>query len=197
MKKIVLLLFLMASVTGMRAGLTDGPQTSEKKITHVFALNAGPAWITSKVYTPDGSYRWRTGLEMVADYNCIFKQGMGFGITVAHNSTSYPRSGSMKQLYAGASFVYSGRWGDKWRAKADAGLGYANCGDDYSTQGGLGIKAAYGIEYMMSPNVGLGLEMTSFSSYFGKHEDNHYPGDRNDTNGVARVGLTVGLRFYL
>ena len=72
MKKIVLLLVLLSSVSGIRAGLIDGPQTQEKKTDHVFSVNAGPAWVTSKVYTPRGRFSWRTGLELVADYNCIF-----------------------------------------------------------------------------------------------------------------------------
>ena len=102
----------------------------------------------------------------------------------------------MKQLYAGASFVYSGKWGDKWRAKVDAGLGYANCKDDISTEGGLGLKAAYGVEYMVSRQVGLGLEILSVTSYLGS-QTNNYSGEKNDRNGVSRLGLTLGLRFYL
>jgi hypothetical protein len=196
MKKIVLLLVLLSSVSGIRAGLIDGPQTQEKKTDHVFSVNAGPAWVTSKVYTPRGRFSWRTGLELVADYNCIFSNGLGFGLTVAHNSTSYPDNITMKQLYAGASFVYSGKWGDKWRAKVDAGLGYANCKDDMSTEGGLGLKAAYGIEYKVSRQVGLGLEILSVTSYLGS-QTNYYTGEKNERNGVSRLGLTLGLRFYL
>lgn len=196
MKKTVLLLVLLASATGIRAGLIDGPAGSQKKITHTLAVSAGPAWITSKVYTSHEWYSWRTGMELTGEYNCVFSGGTGFGITYTSNITSYPNAGDLKQYYVGPSLVYAGFLGSHWHAKVDVGIGYTNCSDELSSEGGVGLKSGLSIEYLPCRNVGIGLEMISVSSYLGKQPE-IAPDNSNERNGVARIGLTLGLRVYL
>ena len=196
MKKTVLLLVLLASATGIRAGLIDGPAGSQKKITHTLALSAGPAWITSKVYTSHEWYSWRTGMELTGEYNCVFSGGTGFGITYTSNITSYPNAGDLKQYYVGPSLVYAGFLGSHWHAKVDVGIGYANRSDELSSEGGVGLKSGLSIEYLPCRNVGIGLEMISVSSYLGNRSD-FAPRNTNERNGIARIGLTLGLRVHL
>ena len=196
MKKTVLLLVLLASATGIRAGLIDGPAGSQKKITHTLALSAGPAWITSKVYTSHEWYSWRTGMELTGEYNCVFSGGTGFGITYTSNITSYPNAGDLKQYYVGPSLVYAGFLGSHWHAKVDVGIGYTNCSDELSSEGGVGLKSGLSIEYLPCRNVGIGLEMISVSSYLGNRSD-FAPRNTNERNGIARIGLTLGLRVHL
>lgn len=196
MKKTVLLLVLLASATGIRAGLIDGPAGSQKKITHTLAVSAGPAWITSKVYTSHEWYSWRTGMELTGEYNCVFSGGTGFGITYTSNITSYPNAGDLKQYYVGPSLVYAGFFGSHWHAKVDVGIGYTNCSDELSSEGGVGLKSGLSIEYLPCRNVGIGLEMISVSSYLGNRSD-FAPRNTNERNGIARIGLTLGLRVHL
>lgn len=195
-KKNVLLIVMLATAPGIRAGLIDGYAGSQNKTMHTFAVSVGPAWITSKVYTPKNSYSWRTGFEVTGEYNCVFSGGTGFGITYTSNITSYPNAGDLKQYYVGPSLVYAGFLGSHWHAKVDVGIGYTNCSDELSSEGGVGLKSGLSIEYLPCRNVGIGLEMISVSSYLGNRSD-FAPRNTNERNGIARIGLTLGLRVHL
>ena len=174
--------------------------SSAKKPTHTLSVNAGPAWITSKVYVPTsyGKYEkksWQTGLELGAEYNCVFSSGYGFGINYSHNHTSYGKGIDMDLNYIGPSFVMAGKFTPKWRGKLDVGFGYGNMSTGDESEGGLAFKASTGVEYLVSKNIGIGAELMTISTWFGKQDDG-YPGDDYDTNGIARIGLNVGMRIY-
>ena len=199
MRKKIMMLFFALAVSSVSAWAQTGKVNSAKKATHTLSLNAGPAWITSKVYVPSGySYKeksWKTGLEMTAEYNCVFSSGFGFGITYARNHTSYGNGYDMNLNYIGPSFVMAGNLTPKWRGKLDVGIGYANMETDGETEGGLGVKSAAGMEYLLSKNIGIGAELMSVSTWFGEREGD-YPGDDDDLNGITRIGVTVGMRIY-
>jgi hypothetical protein len=174
--------------------------SSSNKPTHTLAVNFGPAWITSKMYVPVSYGRYeeksrKTGTELTAEYNCVFSSCYGFGITYSHNHTGYGNGVDVDLNYIGPSFVMAGNLSPKWRGKLDVGLGYGNMKTGGESEGGLAFKAATGVEYLVSKNFGIGAELMTISTYFGKQEDN-YPGDKDDTNGIARLGLNVGMRFY-
>ena len=132
----------------------------------------------------------------MAEYDCVFSRGLGFGVTLAKNYTSYPHGITMDQLYVGPSFVYAGYLGYKWWAKVEIGAGYALYDDNYQQQSGVGIKEALTFDYMVTPKIGLGARLFSFTSIFGKQPDD-YPGDKDETNGIVRIGLAIGLTIHL
>ncbi len=176
------------------ARYTDVKET--KSITHTISFDVGPAWVTSKIYAPSGTYKWRTGLELGLEYNGVFKKGYGFGVSVLHNSTSYP-DGKIKQLFVGPSFVYAGNFSNKWRGITEIGLGYATFSDEYDSQGGIGFKYSVGVEYMLSNKFGISAKLRDITVYLGKKDgDNGWRSNKDEVNGVARLAVQLGACFH-
>ena len=175
--------------------LNEQPEKEKKKSVQSLTIGGGPAWITSKIYTPRDVYSMRTGMEIMAEYDCVYSRGLGFGVTIAYNHTDYPDDCKLGQLFLGPSLVYAGYIGQKCWAKVDVGLGYVRCDDGFEKQSGLGIKSSLAFTYMVSPKFGVGLHLLSFTSTFGEQSAN-YPGSEDDVNGIARLGVSVGLRFH-
>ena len=177
----------------------DGRNTQAakpKSTTETISFDVGPAWITSKMYTPSGEYTWKRGLEVGFEFSRVYSKGYGFGFSVLHNSTSYPE-GKVRLSYVGPSFVYAGFLSNKWRGMAEIGLGYSIFHDEGSgNESGLGIKYSTGLEYMLSKDIGISVKLRSVTVYFGgKQKD--FGGDDDETNGVARLALQIGACFHL
>lgn len=198
--KLLLLTGLLAVALSVQAQENSGDVSySETKSSntafHTLTFDVGPAWITSKMYTPSGKYTWRTGLELGAEYSCVFSKGYGFGITYLRNHTNYPDA-NVDLNYIGPSFVYAGNFSEKWRAMAEIGLGYGNINDGSGWQSGFGTKYTAGVEYMLSDKLGVCAKLRNMAVYFGK-QDSDYPGDDDDLNGISRLALQLGLCIHL
>ena len=75
--KLLLLTGLLAVALSVQAqenseDVSYSETKSSKTAFHTLTFDVGPAWITSKMYTPSGKYTWRTGLELGAEYSCVF-----------------------------------------------------------------------------------------------------------------------------
>jgi hypothetical protein len=210
---------LLLIITGMMLMALDANAQTENKTTslpnpvvpkkgiHSLAVEVGPAWITSKMYTPSGKYTWRTGMELGGEYTYSSPKGWGIGFAYMHNKTSYPDA-DIKLDYIGPSLIYGGEFSARWRAKVSLGLGYAsiNDGDDvtdifsgvkyHSTQEGLGTRFTAGIEYVITEHFGIGATLQNITLYLGKRHY-YYPGSKDDINGVDRWSLNLGLHLYL
>ncbi len=68
--------------------LNEQPEKEKKKSVQSLTIGGGPAWISSKVYTPRDVYTSRSGIEMMAEYDCVFSRGLGFGVMIAYNHTN-------------------------------------------------------------------------------------------------------------
>lgn len=165
-----------------------------KRSVKSFVLSVGPAWNVSKVYTSQGARTSQAGMELMAEYNHIYSKGFGFGLTLAYNTTKYPVDGRLNQLFVGPSLVYAGHIGKKWWAKVDVGIGYGNCHGDYDTTAGYSEKTGISINYMLSPSIGIGTNLLFISTFLADKEESLR---KDEINGVARVGLTLGLRVFL
>lgn len=168
-----------------------------KSVTHSISIDVGPSWVTSKVYTPSGTYKRRCGMELGLEYNCVFKKGYGFGFSFLHNTTSYPDVKST-QAFVGPSFVYAGYFSKKWRGITEIGLGYSTFSDGSDTEKGLGVKYSVGVEYMLSDKFGISAKMRDITVYLGgKDEDDWWSGrNKNEVNGVARLALQLGACLH-
>ncbi len=133
---------------------------------------------------------------MTAEYHCVFKNNLGFGITYSHNDTGYPYDAKMNLNYIGPSFVIAGNLSEKLRGKLDVGLGYANCSDGFTHQNGLGYKTSTELEYVLSDKIGIAVQLMSITTRLGK-QDSYYPGNKDDINGVERFGLSIGMRIHI
>lgn len=189
----------------------------------VLKLDAGVSFITSKVYVYNFSdegvhvYRWKPEFSAKFDFEHYWKSGWGVGFNIIYNNTSFdggidryfiaPQDYLLQQWYVGPCGNYRLRLGDKWQFSASVGLGYAHCweelNEDYKDNyGGLGIMEKAGLEYMLSPHVGLGLELTELMTFLNrpdtaKERQSLYNDDSSyDFNGFFHLGLMAGVRFY-
>ena len=174
--------------------LEEQPKEGKKKPEQSLTLSFGPAWITSKIYTPRDVYTKRMGMEIMAEFDCVYSKGFGFGLSINYNHTTYPGDAQLNQFFLGPSFVYAGYIGERWWAKCELGLGYAICDDGFEKQSGLGTKTGISFDYMVTPKIGVGVHLRSISTFFGE-QSSSYPGSEDDVNGIARFGLTFGVKF--
>lgn len=202
------LLLLLASMACLGARAQE-PQILEDELQpqkqaakfhstkHTLRGNLSMGWITTEVATPRGKSTWQQGFGYEVGYRYLSDRGYGFSLDYAHNQTDY--SGyELGQRNVLASFVYGGHLGDRVLATLEAGLGYANYSDgDQRGQSGLCTRYAVGLEYQLSPALGVGLSVTNQTSTFSKDEAfrAYYNDDR--VNGFSRFSINMGLRIYL
>ena len=173
--------------------LETQPEKKVKDIDESFAVSIGLSSIQSNIYTPGDAYSDCGGLDAMAEYDYVYPSGFGFGVTIALNHTSLPDHTKIKQLFFGPSLVYAGYLGEKWWAKVDFGLGYGNCIQDHAISTGLGAKSSISFDYMVTPTIGIGAQLSTFKTFFGKSKDY----GRDEVNGIARLGLSINLRKHL
>jgi hypothetical protein len=191
------MLAITSSAQAQEGDVTRYTDTDTPKTTHTISFDVGPSWITSKIYTPSGTYKWRTGLELGVEYNCVFKKGYGFGFSFLHNTTSYPDA-KATQIFVGPSFVYAGDFSKKWRGITEIGLGYSTFNDEHDTEVGLGVKYSIGLEYKLSDKFGISAKLRDVTVYLGDKEDDYGWNGRNkdEVNGVVRLAFQLGAYFH-
>lgn len=173
--------------------LETQPEKKVKDADESFAVIIGQSSIQSDIYTSGDVYSNCGGLDAMVEYDYVYPSSFGFGITIAFNHTSLPDHTKVKQLFAGPSLVYAGYLGEKWWAKADLGLGYGNFIEEHSILTGLGGKSSISFDYMVTPTIGIGAQLSTFKTFFGKSKDH----GRDEVNGIARFGLSINLRKHL
>ena len=178
---------------------TMEPTKAVKSTEQAFSINFSPGWITSKVSTPQEECSWQLGMGYEVKYRCLFRRGYGFGLSYAHNSTSYSGGYDLGQNFILGSFVYGGQIGKQWYATVETGLGYANYTDGgEKVNDGLGSKYGLGIEYQLGSIFGIGLDVAYHTAIFSKDDNfNYYYNDSNRANGFHRLSINIGLRLYL
>ena len=155
-----------------------------------FGVNAG--FVTSKVYTPLGSYSWEGGMGYVGELNCVFAGGYGFGADYEHSETSYPVShgldNSLKLDFVMPHFLYSAAMNDKWLFRAKVGLGYAHYNDGDKAQTGFGFKSGLGVEHKLEQRTAYFSEPEDFS-YYKKRDSEKF--------GYSRLAVNLELVYHL
>lgn len=208
MRKIVLLLCLFAGIT-IKAQSSAPP-------SNVIKVSGGLDFVTSKMYLPDysgsrtgiKSNSWQPGVSALIEYEHFWKSGWGFGVNLLYNDTRYnidgdrmSASAALRSVYIGPSLVYSGCFKDHWRVECGYGMGYGFLGGDLAENDGFGMMFKAGIEYMVTPHFGVGVELNELVVY--TKEDDYteefkrlYPGESNFKSGMSRLGLAAGVRLY-
>ena len=217
--KRLLVILMTASVTGVA-----GAQKPEIP-NNVVKLDAGVSFITSKVYVYNlddkkmHRYTWKPGFSAKVDYEHFWKSGWGFGVNVMYHNTNFDAGyGAIgysqgyyeyqfSQWYFGPCAAYRFRFGDsKWMGDVSAGMGYSQFTEDLDGKitvhyGGLGVSWRAGIEYMLTPDIGLGVELTDLMAFVSQPDYfdtlKALGKDESDSvNGFYRLGLMAGLRIY-
>lgn len=194
-KYLLMTAILLSSLTASAQLTTEAPV--RRTISHTLSVNGGLGCITSKLYTVDGEKSWLTGLDVSAEYTCVFSSGYGFGIVAERSSTDYGGD-YLNQNYIGPEFVMASNMSRKWRGKVCLGGGLATCYDDYTeeTDKGFGLRAGVGIDYKLTNWLGVGAELADYLIFFGGQD--HFDWNKgNGIDGIQRFSLTLGLRVYL
>lgn len=194
-KYLLMTAILLSSLTASAQLTTETPV--RRTTSHTLSVNGGLGCITSKLYTVDGEKSWLTGLDVSAEYTCVFSSGYGFGIVAERSSTDYGGD-YLNQNYIGPEFVMASNMSRKWRGKVCLGGGLATCYDDYSeeTDKGFGLRAGVGIDYKLTNWLGVGAELADYLIFFGGQD--HFDWNKgNGIDGIQRFSLTLGLRVYL
>lgn len=161
--------------------------------TNTLTISVGPGYVTSEIYTPDRTYKGKAGLEWKAEYNRIFKNGMGFGLQYSGFRANFEQDIYMSISYFAPSFIGRKKLGESWIIKYGVGMGLFLYNDSgFETHAGFGMDVNFGGEYMVSKSVGIGLEVQAISGSISRQEQ--LPDDVK--SGIARINMQGGIRFY-
>jgi len=178
---------------------------------NTFSANIGYGHIFSEIYGVDGDLQngipQSNGVDWRFQYDHTFAGGLGIGILYSGFRSSgwvYGTKDTFLENYIAP--VLSGRWKftNKWLLKAEFGLGYyrhdENASNGYHLWAeGVGFNLDLGLEYMITPHVGIGASAGLLSGYLGDMKDNtgsYYSSYGCSSNGVARYTLLTGFRYY-
>ena len=173
----------------------------------ILKLSAGPAWITSEIQTPQATYKSKGGFALQAEYQHLWRIGLGVGLSYKYFSTSFDEGFDLRMHYVGPNIVYSLKLGSKWRTEVSLGIGYSSYmekvknggvglyGNPVSTESGLGVTAHIGAEYMVSKKIGIGMQFGAFSMRLKRPSG--YDTDAYEFYGIRRADLGMGIRYYL
>ena len=177
------------------SSLETKSESKVNKSDESMAVSIGNSSLKSKIYSSRDVYTGERGLDVMVEYDYVYPSHFGLGITIAFNRTKLPYDNIwIKQLFAGPSLVYAGYLGKKWWGKADLGLGYGNFINDNTIDSGIGGKSSLSIDYMVTPTIGIGAQLSAFTTFFGKSKDY---GRDGETDGVARLGFAISIRKHL
>jgi hypothetical protein len=217
--KRLLVLFMIACAPDM--AVAQRPEIP----SNVVKLDAGVSFITSKVYVYNlgdsrfHKFTWKPGFSGKIDYEHFWQSGWGIGVNVIYHNTNFDAGyGAIgysqgyyeyqfNQWYFGPCAAYRFRFGDsKWTGDVSIGMGYSRFSENLDDKiivyyGGLGVSWRAGIEYMLSPDIGLGLDLTDLMAFVSQPDYsselktlgmNEFDG----ANGFFRLSLMAGLRIY-
>ena len=186
-------------------------QTDNKKNTpgypnSILKINVGPSWLMSDFIVGSTTYEKLQGFSLNANYQHLWRSGLGFGVNYRYNTTSFGLNSSIKLHYIGPSFVGSIKFGRLLRADAAFGLGYGSYSENSNInsydltnetleKSGLGYLYQLGIELMATKHVGLGLQFNAFIMKLKRPE--RFDTEKYDFYGVKQLDALIGLRFYL
>lgn len=155
----------------------------------ILSASVGCGVMESRIHS--GGYDYYTnkiGLEWRVEYERLFN-GVGFGLQYSGFRAGMSDGTSINLSYFAATFVARYRLTEKWMTKFGAGAGYFH----YSNKGGgLGLNIDLGMEYMVTPKIGIGASASGIISSIPVEEKTKKGG----RYGADRINLTTGVRYY-
>lgn len=172
--------------------------------TNTIHASIGYAFITSKVYLPQGTSGNPTkGINWQLGYEWISKRGIGAGIVYSGYKSSfrtYDTNCNLFLQYVAPEFLLKQKVSEKWMIRESVGLGYFSymekiVGGQAYAMSAMGGHVNLGVEYMLSKNIGMGANLGVITANFGEgHQNYGYAPD--ESVGIVRIILDAGMRFY-
>ena len=165
----------------------------------VLKVNYGLSWLTSKYETGRRSYDSKLGTGFDVGLDFYWKSGIGIGLMYAHTRTEFDEGIKMYTNFVGPGVLFSEMIGKKFRMDAGIMLGYCRYSETWKdfrrSEDRFAALMRLGMEYMLSPNIGVGVQANMFTVSLKKPEGIELKS--NEFYGVRRIGLEAGLRLYL
>ena len=163
-------------------------------------VSAGPVWTTSKIYYADDKYV--TGQRGYAFSVSMAKTGnkpYGFGADFYGSYTNVDVPGSNSDdsytlMYMGPCGLIGGNLTDWLRLDASFGLGLSYYQDDGQTEFGLGIRSSLGLEFLITKNTGIGVDLVRQLALFKRPDGFNQP--EGEAYGFNHLGVMVTARYH-
>ena len=167
-------------------------------------ISVGPAWTTSKLYlTYDGKeyVTNQRGYALSLSISNTGGKAYGFGCDFygCYTKIDVPSmlsyvDCSYTMMYLGPCALIGGNLADWLRLDASMGLGAVYYQDDGDTKFGFGTRFSLGLEFMVSKNAGLGIDLVRQLSLFKRPEGFKLPD--NEIYGYQQVAVMMTGRFH-
>ena len=186
------------------SGTVFSDKSEKKSRGGMIKVGIGPEWNTSKVYYEGSNYlSYIRGNAVSLSVTSTEGKAYGFGFDLygsiteadipSYSYSSYDKF-DLTLLYLGPSAVFGGHLTDRLRMDLVVSTGVAYFQDNDYTQIGIGLKSALGLEFMVSKNAGIGLDLLGMTSIFGNPSGARLPKD--ETYGYQQLGLMLTGRFH-
>lgn len=171
----------------------------EKNPENVFRVSIGPSWLLSRYVTGFHEYKSKCGFEVTADYEHLWKWGIGIGVNYLHSYTMFDEDLALRLNYVGPSLAMGYMLGAKWRIGAGIGVGYGwrreTAAWESYTEGNVAVLLRMSLEYMPVRDFGLGLQMNTMTLRLDKPDN--FRLKENEFYGIRSLGIMAALHFYL
>lgn len=167
---------------------------------HTFSINAGYAYIWSKIENLDpsitGNPRNQAGWMLNYDWTSKRNFGLGAfygGFKGGYDYLSY--NVSVIQQYTGGKMLLKNKLGEKWVLDQEVGFGYVGYSEKTNgfkySESGFGSHVAMGVSYLIRKNMGLGLNVGVMATTLSKIET-----ESEANRGISQFYVNCGYRYY-
>lgn len=185
------------------ARIPDGLSSSNKDFYE--NMNSGPA------FQGTFTYFFKETLGIGLNYSLLWGNSENDFLLGGSGSNSYKKGESLLS-YIGGDFVGNIKISEDSRMDVRAGLGYSSYNIKETSENSyiekewgstVGLHLGIGLETMLSQQLALGINLSSFSGLvstihierYGKKET-HFIDDLEDRVGLGQIRITLGLRYY-
>ena len=161
-------------------------------------LSGGVALDPDKLKTIGGNYRQHVGLQLLASYAHIMKNGLSFGLTYMRTMAEYRGLGDYRLDCLTPTLGLARRFANhpRWLYDISFGFGYAHYDiKDFHHRGGFGMYLGGGLDYLLSSRLAVGAELDINAGVFKKPEEVILD-ERVKDLGLGNFCLMTGLRYY-
>ena len=195
-----------AVITNSQAEVDGWQQEEEEPQGIMFKIGAGPMWTTSKLYLTTDAENYVTDQRGYAINLSIAYTGKniyGFGadfygvrteIDIPNNIRYYGNKPDYLMMYLGPSALIGGNITPWLRLDASLGLGVAYYHDDGQNKFGYGSRLTFGLEFMVTKTIGIGIDGVRQRSIFSKPDGFKLPD--NEIYGFENLGVMFTARFH-
>ena len=166
--------------------------------TNRIRISGGGALDPDKLETTSNKSRMRYGWTAMVGYEHVIEEFASVGFNYTHVGGNFSRYGRYRMDFVGPSTGLGQRFKNnpKWLYDINFALGFAYYSiENFHSRGGLGGCLNGGVDYMLTRNIGLGIEAGFVVGAF-KRPDEVIIDSENEQFALGTFHLLGGLRFY-